>query len=111
MATFDELLDMYANPPEDGLPQDFATQLKAEYDKGIQDYTESAASALERATAAEERATLAEAAKLQAQQHNARLLKSIPAHSDEDDGPNGDNNQDGDMFEKPATINDYIEYL
>ena len=109
MATFSELLEMLANPPEDGLPEDIATQLQTEYDKGIQEYTESAASALERATAADTAREAAEAAKLEAQRHNARLLKSIPANDPGDDDP-GQVDTDTDPFGSGITLESMIEY-
>lgn len=109
MATFSELLEMLANPPEDGLPEDIATQLQTEYDKGIQEYTESAASALERATAADTAREAAEAAKLEAQRHNARLLKSIPAN-DPGDGEPGVSDHNTDPFESSVTIESMTEY-
>ena len=108
MATFKELMDLLKNPPEEGLPENLAEQLETAYDASIQDYTESAASALERATAAETARQAAESAKTEAQKHNARLLKSIPADKPDDDDPDGDHNTD--PFESSVTIESMIEY-
>lgn len=109
MATFKELLDLMTNPPEDGLPDDLATQLQAEYDKDIQGYTDSAATALERATIAESARTAAETAKTEAQRHNARLLKSIPANKVDDDDPD-DDDHNTDPFESSVTIESMTDY-
>lgn len=109
MPTFKELLELLVTPPEDGLPADLATQLQAEYDKDIQEYTESAASALERMTAAETARGIADAAKLEAQKHNVRLLKSIPA-STSDDGDPDDNDNKPDPFGSGITLESMIDY-
>lgn len=109
MPTFKELLELINNPPEDGVPADLATQLQAEYDKDIQSYTDSAATALERATLAETARNAAEEAKTEAQRHNARLLKSIPANVSDDDDPAGDDHNT-DPFESSVTIESMTEY-
>lgn len=110
--TFKELLELLRNPPEDGLPADLADQLQTAYDGDVATYTSSATNALSQLQGMQEKLTAAEAAKQVAQEHNAKLLKSIPAYGDNDNPGDSDTDDDGDdPFESNTTVESMTEYL
>lgn len=112
MPTVKELIEMLKNPPAEGLPDDLADQLETAYDEDVATYTTAATNSLAQVEGLQNQLTAAVTAKNVAQQHNAQLLKSIPAHGDNDDSGQSDNdNGDTDPFGSSVTIESQIEYL
>lgn len=111
MPEFLELIQTFRDPGEDGLPEDFADQLQAAYDQTIDTYDTSSATLSEQLEAANTAREASEAAKKTAQQHNARLLRSLPASREEstsaEDNSSSTELEDSDQ---PTTIDSLIEY-
>lgn len=82
---FNELLEQLRNPGEDGAPEDIADQLKLAYDNDVATLTSSATTMSEELASERAAREAAETARNLAQDHNRRLLRSLPANQEQGD--------------------------
>lgn len=112
MAEFNELIELLKSAnDENPLPDDFVDQLQASYQETVDTYTNSSATLTEQLEEANAARTASDTAKTTAQEHNARLLRTLPAKREPkvDPEPSDDGGDDPD-FPEPTTVESLIEY-
>lgn len=113
MPEFHELIEQLKNvDDENPLPEDFVSQLEAAHQEMVDVYTTSSATLTEQLEAATAERDASNTAKTTAQQHNARLLRTLPAKREPkvDPAPSGDDDGDDPDFPAPTTVESLIEY-